>query len=80
VPRTDFIACFAQPPWSGDALCREYPGFKWVSPKASARARAICQRCLVRDECLAVGLSDPDLTGVWGGTSDQERRRIRASR
>jgi len=33
----------------------------------SAQAKAICQTCAVRPECLSDGLSNPDNQGVWGG-------------
>ena len=40
-------------------------------------ARAVCARCEVTADCLAVALADPKLEGVWGGTSDADRRRMR---
>ena len=41
-------------------------------------AKAACARCSVRPECLAHALADPDLVGVWGGTSPKERQRMRS--
>jgi WhiB family transcriptional regulator, redox-sensing transcriptional regulator len=41
-------------------------------------AKAICERCPVADECLAFALHVPTLIGVWGGTSEKERRRLRS--
>jgi WhiB family redox-sensing transcriptional regulator len=42
-------------------------------------ARAYCARCSVTTECLAVAMSDATAgrVGVWGGTSERERRLIR---
>jgi WhiB family redox-sensing transcriptional regulator len=40
------------------------------------RAKSICSRCGVRAECLNFALSTQQLDGVWGGTSEDERRRI----
>ncbi len=40
-------------------------------------AKAICATCTVRDDCLRYALEDRDTVGIWGGTSDQERRAIR---
>jgi hypothetical protein len=40
-------------------------------------AKAVCAACVVRGECLAYALADPDLVGVWGGTSHAERRALR---
>ena len=34
----------------------------------------VCEACGVRAECLAYALADDHLQGVWGRTSDQERR------
>ena len=33
--------------------------------------------CPVRRECLAYALQNSQLQGVWGGTSDTERRALR---
>jgi WhiB family redox-sensing transcriptional regulator len=40
------------------------------------RAKAVCQSCLVVEECLAEAMSNPSLQGVWGGTSHAERTRL----
>ncbi len=39
-------------------------------------ARAICERCLVRDECAAYGI-EHDEVGVWGGLDQRERRAMK---
>jgi WhiB family redox-sensing transcriptional regulator len=39
-------------------------------------ARAICAECLVRLDCLDYALSSHQDHGVWGGTSERERKRI----
>lgn len=42
-----------------------------------AAVKAICQRCEVREECLAKALRlGPDAFGVWGGTTKAERRQL----
>lgn len=41
---------------------------------AELHAKAICNRCDVRAECLAYGLHEP--AGIWGGRTARERRRI----
>ena len=43
----------------------------------TAEAQALCRACLVRDECLAYALADPELRGTWAGTSERHRRRMR---
>lgn len=43
-------------------------------------AQAICAECIVSDECLEYALANGERFGVWGGTSERERRRIRRAR
>jgi WhiB family transcriptional regulator, redox-sensing transcriptional regulator len=40
-------------------------------------ARAICRLCAVKDPCLEYALVTNQEAGVWGGTSEEERRRLR---
>ena len=42
--------------------------------------RATCEGCPVRTECLAMALADDSLVGLWGGTTEAERREIRRER
>lgn len=43
------------------------------------RAKAVCKTCPVREPCLDEALKSPiaDDEGIWGGTTKQERIRIR---
>lgn len=43
------------------------------------RAKLICAGCDVRAECLADALPDAHLVGVFGGTSERERSRMRGA-
>lgn len=43
------------------------------------RAKAICARCPVRIPCLNWALAHPWEMGVWGGTTEAERIRMRRS-
>lgn len=43
-------------------------------------AKAICARCLVLSDCLTYAIETGQDAGVWGGTSEQERRALRAGR
>jgi hypothetical protein len=71
-----------RPAWQRDAACREHPlelffPTKGVRPDA---ARAICARCLVREECAAFAATFPadDVRGVWAGRAYSGRRGSRA--
>lgn len=41
------------------------------------RAKAICARCDIRRECLRYALGAGSIQGVWGGMTEEERRRLR---
>ena len=48
---------------------------------ASTReAKAVCQACVVRVECLDYALDHSEKHGIWGGRSERERRRMREAR
>ncbi len=40
-------------------------------------AKAICEQCSVREECLMYALETNQEAGVWGGYAEDERRRLR---
>jgi WhiB family transcriptional regulator, redox-sensing transcriptional regulator len=42
----------------------------------AAAAKAICSGCPVRQPCLEHALVHREREGVWGGTTERERRRI----
>lgn len=44
------------------------------------RAKAICRRCPVTEQCLEWALDTNQDAGVWGGLSEDERRSLRRSR
>lgn len=46
---------------------------------ALAEALAVCRTCPVRVECLEYAVANRD-AGVWGGTTDRQRRKIRKDR
>jgi WhiB family redox-sensing transcriptional regulator len=45
-----------------------------------ARAKAVCAGCPVREACLEFALANDERWGVWGGTSERQRRAMRAVR
>jgi WhiB family redox-sensing transcriptional regulator len=62
-----------------DGLCRQVDPdlfFPDHGANLTKRARKVCASCPVMDECLAYALAHPGILGVWGGTSEGERRRL----
>jgi WhiB family transcriptional regulator, redox-sensing transcriptional regulator len=43
-------------------------------------AKAVCAGCEVREECLDYALETGQKFGIWGGTSERERRALRRMR
>lgn len=70
---------FAKPKWMRDGACLEHPELTWFPERGqpTGPAKAVCRSCLVRDDCLAFALEHPLTIGVWGGTSERERRKMR---
>jgi WhiB family transcriptional regulator, redox-sensing transcriptional regulator len=42
-----------------------------------ARAKHVCAGCAVRARCLEWAMANGQESGVWGGTSEDERRALR---
>jgi WhiB family redox-sensing transcriptional regulator len=71
-------------PWMEASACQELPlaarldfyADERDDPAAVARARAVCASCPVQMTCLDHALSIGERHGVWGGTSEEERRRV----
>ena len=43
-------------------------------------AKDICDVCPVKKECLQFALDTDEGEGIWGGTSERQRRRMRSER
>jgi WhiB family redox-sensing transcriptional regulator len=69
-------------PWAADALCVEYPEVEFFPERGqdSRPAKAVCARCLVRFECRDYAIAEGIKFGIWGGTSERERRSMRSPR
>lgn len=71
-----------RPVWMQHAACRgEDPnlffprrGGDWDTPLA------ICRTCTVTDQCLQWALDHGEKAGIYGGTTERQRRRIRRDR
>src|SRR3954447_8187542 len=42
-------------------------------------AKRVCRQCEVQGACLEFALATNQEAGVWGGTSEEERRKLRKS-
>jgi WhiB family redox-sensing transcriptional regulator len=40
-------------------------------------AKAVCQSCPSLEPCLEFALATNQDSGIWGGTSEEERRKLR---
>lgn len=70
--------------WRNDAACLEEDPELFFPEGESERyqrqidaALEVCAICPVVDECLSYALEADQRTGIWGGTTAEQRRRIR---
>ena len=64
--------------WMAEGNCRDEPASTFFPSDGVGVdvARRICADCPVREPCLEYALRNGIDHGVWGGTSERERRRI----
>ena len=73
---------------TGDLAWQHYANCLGVDPElffpergvSTREARAVCQGCVVKDECLDFAIRNSEKFGIWGGKSERERRRVRRQR
>ncbi len=70
--------------WRNSAACRTedpdlfFPiGTSGPALLQTEQAKAVCRRCPVREQCLQWALRTGQSMGVWGGTSEEERRALK---
>ena len=67
--------------WQDKALCAEVDPEAFFPEKGGSTrpAKLVCRGCEVRAECLEYALEHEDVGrfGIWGGTSERERRRMK---
>lgn len=70
--------------WRVSAACRDtdpelfFPvGTTGPAVDQIASAKEVCIGCLSRGDCLDFAIATNQDSGVWGGTSEEERRSIR---
>jgi WhiB family transcriptional regulator, redox-sensing transcriptional regulator len=75
----------SRPAWVSEASCRGGDPavirlFFPAKGNAHRKAIAICADCPVRIPCLEHALDRPELQGIWGGATDDDRDRMRRTR
>jgi len=65
-------------PWAVFSACREAdPTLFFAATRDDERsALTVCSTCTVQESCLAFALETRERFGVWGGTTERERRRL----
>ncbi|MDH6220963.1 WhiB family transcriptional regulator [Streptomyces pseudovenezuelae] len=73
--------------WRDQAACRyEDPdlffpiGTSGPALLQTEQAKGVCGRCPVREQCLRWALDTGECLGIWGGTSETERRTLQLRR
>ena len=68
--------------WQQDAACKGMDTrlFFPARGESSPEAESACGRCPVRLECAEYAIGSGQRFGIWGGTSERQRRRVRAGR
>jgi WhiB family redox-sensing transcriptional regulator len=68
--------------WQDQGVCAEADPDAWFPEKGGSNreAKRICRICPVRAECLEYALEHDQRFGIWGGTSERERRPMFAAR
>ncbi|TXS58214.1 WhiB family transcriptional regulator [Streptomyces sp. t39] len=70
--------------WRTDSACQDedpdmfFPtGTTGLALLQIEEAKAVCRRCPVMETCLQWALTHGQEHGVWGGTDEDERRRMK---
>ena len=60
-----------------DALCKNEERSSYFPPPGRGERVYSCANCPKKSKCLETALKDPKLSGIWGGTSEHERKSMR---
>lgn len=70
--------------WRDQSACRDtdpdlfFPvGTTGPAIEQIDNAKSVCDQCEVRQPCLDFALTSNQDSGIWGGTSEEERRKLR---
>lgn len=72
--------------WRDDAACRNADPDLFFPTATTGdaiedteAALAMCRRCAVHDQCLEFAMVTNQRDGIWGATSEEDRRRMRGA-
>lgn len=72
------VDTYRQPFRHPEARCVGVPSIMYPTKgKSARRAVNICDGCPARNACLEYAIVHNEEVGVWGGTTERERRAIR---
>jgi len=84
IPASSLALGSADYTWRKNAICRDtdpdlfFPvGSTGYALVQIDRAKQVCGECPVQDDCLQYAIETNQDSGIWGGTSEEERRQIR---
>ena len=81
VPSDTTLDAHKTPPCSSDPDAFFPPTY---SQRIVGKIGRVCAKCPLREKCLELSLSlqskDPNLTGIWAGTSPRQRDKILRSK
>jgi WhiB family transcriptional regulator, redox-sensing transcriptional regulator len=69
----------AEPEWYEYAACQGQGWEAFFDDPDPVAAQQTCAACPVRVRCLRFALANQIDTGIWGGLTPEQRRRVRAS-
>ena len=68
-------------PWMSASICPSVDPELFFPDKSRADrgrwAKWVCRQCPPVEDCRRYAMERPELDGVWGATTDRERRRAR---
>jgi WhiB family redox-sensing transcriptional regulator len=84
IPASSLVLANADYTWRKSAICRDtdpdlfFPvGTTGYALVQIDKAKQVCTECPVCTDCLQYALDTNQDSGIWGGTSEEERRHIR---
>ena len=84
IPASSLALASADYSWRNLAICRDtdpdlfFPvGTTGYALVQIDKAKHVCSECPVTRDCLQYALDTNQDSGIWGGTSEEERRTIR---